>query len=292
MGPWIGGGNYGSVYEVKKGDLGDNTKFVAKFEYLGIDGEDFQGPRTLENEFHQMAKVKGLKNFPQVIKFGSHSGTTRLGNRVRTFSWNAIIMTRMGLTLQQQLRASDYRLYPRTMAMLIRDLFHGLMHLQDDSRRIVHLDIKPDNCMLAGNEHLTIGDFGFAVTYRPGITGQQRGSPDFMSRRALAGQSPTYGDDLESVGWLILWLILGGDMPWMDSAFDDLPHAEICGVLLVVKTRLVERRYFRHFGIALEKLFEVVDNLKEGERPDLPALLKHFLVDFKAKDLSGHIEWR
>lgn len=48
-------------------------------------------------------------------------------------------------------------------------------------------------------------DFGLATKY--GIeTNGLAGTPDYMSRRSLIEKCvPSYSDDLESIGWLLVW---------------------------------------------------------------------------------------
>ena len=88
--------------------------------------------------------------------------------------------------------------------------------------RVVHRDIKPQNFMFHGGEIYLI-DFGMAA-FLQGQTGMGTGTtlvgtPKFASIHIHRGQPYRPIDDIISIGYMILWLELGGNSPWEPESF-------------------------------------------------------------------------
>lgn len=162
--------------------------------------------------------------------------------------------------------------------MMLQELFKVI---------VVNRDLKPDNLMFRGDD-LHMIDFGFATQFDPKAPFTKSGSPDFMSRRALAGKRPSYSDDLESLGWLLIWIENGRKFPWkvVDGNFDVQ-----CVQVLKEKDQLLQDGYLDNFGKPIAQLFAEVDRLQPGEGPDFEALLAVFCTNFTAEQLSGPYRW-
>jgi len=103
------------------------------------------------------------------------------------------------------------------MIILLRDL-HNL--------NIVHRDIKPENFVVY-QDKLHLIDFGLSKLYfqenkhieykeNKGMIGTAR----YASINALKGNEQSRRDDLESIGYLLLYL-QNGTLPWMNITADD-----------------------------------------------------------------------
>jgi serine/threonine protein kinase len=92
---------------------------------------------------------------------------------------------------------------------------------QMHSAGFFHKDIKPDNFRIKDNRVILI-DFGIALNlYRDNIHLKRdrfgfEGTPFFGSIRALQGYTLSRRDDIESVGYSLLYLLnpLVKDVPW------------------------------------------------------------------------------
>lgn len=112
----------------------------------------------------------------------------------------------------------------RAAINIVAQLADVLRHLH--GRKILFRDVKADNFMLGdGRGHgeegrVYVVDFG-AVTKFVLHNGQQAaggagmaGTPTFMSRHAMANAPPRPRDDLESLGYLLVWMLNRGTLPW------------------------------------------------------------------------------
>ena len=92
------------------------------------------------------------------------------------------------------------------------------------SKNIIHRDIKPDNFWIGRKDPKVIYliDFGLSKKYRSSITykhikfritGQLTGSVRFASANALRGGEQSRRDDLESIGYMIIFF-MRKKLPW------------------------------------------------------------------------------
>lgn len=97
--------------------------------------------------------------------------------------------------------APRFRYSEDDVVSYVMQLLQGLEYLH--SRRIVHLDIKPDNIIVSGTNALKIIDFGSAQTYNPLVLrqlGRRAGTLEYMcewgTKSAMAwgsGQGQNWG---------------------------------------------------------------------------------------------------
>jgi serine/threonine protein kinase len=90
------------------------------------------------------------------------------------------------------------------------------------SKYLLHRDIKPDNFMLDKNKTLCLIDFGLCKRYdhdgrhieEKQITSMV-GSANFVSLNVHKGLEPSRRDDIVSCIYIILYLLLDGNLPWV-----------------------------------------------------------------------------
>lgn len=77
--------------------------------------------------------------------------------------------------------------------------------------RIIHCDIKPENCILFANNHLKLADFGIAKVAQRTVRGAGTGTVGYMAPEQAMGK-PSLRSDVFSVG-LMLYRMLAGEWP-------------------------------------------------------------------------------
>lgn len=198
----IGEGSFGQIYQALNVT---NDEMIA----LKLEKKDEKND-LLETESYILAYLKG-KGIPYVKSYG-YSG-----------SWNVLVMELLGKSIEDYLVKCKGTFSKKTTIMIGHQMVERLEFIHN--KHIIHRDIKPENFVFGrGNsEHiLYLLDFGLAKKYRssknlqqfPFRTGKKlTGTARYASINALSGCSQSRRDDLESVGYVLMYL-LRGSLPW------------------------------------------------------------------------------
>ena len=156
----------------------------------------------------------------------ARDGTTPIGfTELLWFESGAVGMTLLGPSLEHVRRVLPGKKFSLKTTLLVADQTLrriGLIH----SKRTVHRDIKPENFVLGlGDKQTTVHlvDFGLSERYFDGVTRSHvpyregctvYGTPYFSSVNADCGCSQSRRDDIESFGYMIVFLATG-TLPWI-----------------------------------------------------------------------------
>jgi serine/threonine protein kinase len=198
----IGEGSFGQIYSAVNVT---NDEMIA----LKLERKDEKND-LLETESYILAYLKG-KGIPYVKSYG-YSG-----------SWNVLVMELLGKSIEDYLVKCKGKFSVKTTVMIGYQMVERLEFIHN--KHIIHRDIKPENFVFGRGQNeniLYLLDFGLAKKYRssknlqqfPFRTGKKlTGTARYASINALSGCSQSRRDDLESVGYVLMYL-LRGSLPW------------------------------------------------------------------------------
>ena len=256
----LGEGSFGKVYKAEHN--GDN--YAIKMENKSKE----QG--LLELEATIMSYLKG-PNIPFIKSYG-YSG-----------DFNVLVMQLLDKSLEDLI--NKYNTFSiKTVAMLGYQMVNILQYIHD--RHIIHRDIKPDNFVMGAQEDnakLYILDFGLAKKYRSSRTLVQypyvkkkklTGTARYASIHALEAYEQSRRDDLESVGYVLMYF-LRGNLPWQGLKVRS--KEDRYKKILEKKKETSSQDLCKEFP---HEFFEYVDyskNLEYEENPDYDFLRQKFL---------------
>ncbi|XP_013394705.1 obscurin-like [Lingula anatina] len=103
-----------------------------------------------------------------------------------------------------------------TVAKVMRQVIDAVQYLHHQG--VVHLNIQPDNVMMASRRRLDVrlGDFGCAriITDPMGEKMTQVGAPEFMSPEMACGEKVGFPSDVWQVG-VLAFILLSGESPFL-----------------------------------------------------------------------------
>jgi serine/threonine protein kinase len=189
---------------------------------------------TLEHEFNVYHKLGRGIGIPPVHWFGRENG------------FNAMVIDRLGLSLDHLFVRCNFRFSINTVLRLASQLVSDLLHARKlttnchakicrlqfiHSRNFVHRDIKPSNIVMGIGDDADVAyiiDFGLSKEFRDprtrlhipfdntlGLTG----TPTFASISSHLGLELGRRDDLESLAYVLIYF-LRGSLPWQGLDFE------------------------------------------------------------------------
>lgn len=206
-----------------------NIKLVHKIA-SGAFGEIFVGQNTATNQMvavklekkahygqlkheYTVYKTLGTSHTPKVYEYGKI-----LHENVYV---NGLVMELLGKSLEQLFIACNRQFSLKTVLMLGEKMVDSIEYLHH--RNYVHRDIKPDNFVFdIGESRLYLIDYGLAKEFRNPATFKHRelrtdksltGTARYASLRTHQGYEQSRRDDLESVGFCMVYF-LKGRLPW------------------------------------------------------------------------------
>ena len=249
----IGKGSFGLVY---LGEVINSGNYVAvKFE------SKKQQETILERESYLLYYLKGF-GIPELITYGHNS------------KYNILVQTLLGSSINEIFNLNNKRFCMKDCCMIGIQMIDRLEFIH--SKYIIHRDIKPDN-FLVGNPDTSLIyliDFGLAKKYMSSRTGRHlkfsinkkwSGTSRFASANTLRGVVQSRRDDLESLCYILLFIMKGG-LPW-DNIFGNSENEDIL-LIYKIKKFMKPELLFLNLPKETAEFFKYCKNLDFDKKPD------------------------
>lgn len=144
-------------------------------------------------------------------------------------NYNVLVIELLGKSLEDLFNMCNKKFSLKTVLMIVDQTLDCLEYLHN--KNFIHRDIKPDNFMIGrgnANGQIFMIDFGLAKKYRDPKTHEHlrygtgkclTGTARYASINALGGVEQSRRDDLEAMGYVWLYFMLGV-LPWQGLQAD------------------------------------------------------------------------
>ena len=248
----LGEGSFGKVYKA----IYNDEYFALKMEEASLEHN------LLEKESTILQYLQEGFNIPKFEKYGYCK------------EHNILIMQLLDKSLDDFLtKLKTFSV--KTTAMIGYQMINILKNIHD--KHIIHRDVKPDNFVMGRKEYnaiLYIVDFGLAKKYRSSKTLKQlpltkrkslTGTARYASIHALQGYEQSRRDDLESVGYTLMYFLCC-ILPWQNIKIKN--KKEKYNKILNKKKEISSKELGKDFPIEFAEILEYFKNLGYTEDPD------------------------
>ena len=260
----IGKGSFGCVF--KGNNLLDNTEVAVKLERRNYK------VHLLENECNFLTMLKGY-GIPEVKGFG-YSG-----------NYYVLIQELLGLNLMQIKYLKNFRYSLKDISMLAIQIIDRIEYVH--SKLLIHRDIKPENFVVGykNNSIIYIIDFGISRKYKSShtgkhlkysLTGRMFGTVRYASYNASRGVEQSRRDDLESIGYLLIFLATGY-LPWKGLSLKDRNMHKKYREMLLLKKYTPSKDLCRNLPPQFVDYVEYCKKLTFEQDPDYEYLRSLFI---------------
>lgn len=280
----LGGGSFGEVYLGE--EVESQRRVAVKIEPAHC------VVQSLLHEGKVYRKLQNGRGIPTVHWYGLHG-----------LDFAALVMELMGPTLYRRWADCKERFSLKTVLMLADQMLEVIEHVHANS--FVHRDISPNNFMLGvgdKSDRLHLIDFGHAKEILPAtvfvparrhrfsFAQPMVGTPRFASVFTHMGLEPSYRDDMESLGYIWVYL-LKGRLPWQGLRSTD-QHSKMD---LIAQTKCQTPIEDLCEGLPQEFLvyMNYVRNLRHLEMPDHAKVREFFRGLAATMDIEydGKFDW-
>ncbi|RWS28944.1 casein kinase I-like isoform gamma-3 isoform X9 [Leptotrombidium deliense] len=232
---------------------------------------------------YRILKMLQSVNVPRLYYYGPFNET------------NALITQQLGPTLEELLNACGKKFTLKTVIQIAEQAIDRMEFLH--SNNLVHRRISPQ-CFqfgLPGNSDATfmyLTDLGLAKEFKDKATNDHipfkeqdmlLGIPRYMSIAAHHYKEQARRDDLESFGYLLVYM-LKGRLPWQGLQMASL--REQCNRILEIKKTINSEKLCENLPVLFKNYFEYVNLLDFVAVPKYKELKKAFTDTFQAHNFK------
>jgi len=274
----LGEGSFGSIYMAEY----NNQYFAIKLEERNIVHS------LLEKEAYIMSFLHG-PGLPFVKSYGYNN------------NHNILVMELMGKSLEDIFeKLEEKKMSIRCVCNIGYQMIEILEYIHN--KFFIHRDIKPDNFVIGIKEkrkYIYILDFGLSKKYRSSKTLEHykmvkknnlTGTARYASINALNGLTQSRRDDLEAVGYVLMYF-LRGKLPWQGIPVQDkeMRYKKI----MEKKISTSPEELCEGFPNQFAEYVRYTRNLKYEENPDYEYLKNLFVsvLSFQGFGIDCYYDW-
>ena len=251
----------------------------------------------LQNEYQIYKYLNNHKGIPKVYDFESFSNK----------KYNAMVMELLGPSLLDLHEKNGNTFSLRNFLQISIQLIDLLEFIH--SKHLIHCDIKPENILMGRpktNEENTVHliDFGLSKKYFNSSTGKHiayrenmgigTGTARYMSINNHLGHEQSRRDDMESLGYMLVFL-MKGRLPWqgLDGKTKRDHMKKICDTKRTYSIKKLCDNCPIEFKRIMLPYFLHVRNLSFEEAPKYNYLRLMFSEVYELKGYQGdQLEWK
>lgn len=264
----LGSGSFGDIYQAVNFNTGEEVA-------VKLEPTKARHPQ-LSSEAKIYKILQGGNGIPSVKWFGQEK------------DFNVLVMELLGPNLEDLFNFCQRKFSLKTVLMLVDQMIGRVEHVH--SRSFIHRDMKPENFVMGIGKYcnkLYIIDFGLAKRYRDTRTKVHipyredknlTGTARYASVNAHLGIEQSRRDDLESLGYVIMYF-MRGSLPWqgLKAATKKQKYERISQKKLDTSVEVLTKSFPGEFGMYLN----YCKGLKFDENPDYMYLRQLFRVLFR-----------
>ena len=240
----------------------------------------------LESEAYFLTYLKGF-GIPKIISYGI-SGL-----------YNILIEELLGLSIDSiwklKKRANKRELL-KDICMIAIQAIDRLEYIH--SKNVIHRDIKPHNFLIGRKDPKIIYliDFGFSRKYRSSRTGKHIkfqklkhtcGSLTFLSMNGNRGYELSRRDDLESLGYMLIYLAKQ-NLPWINLKFNE---DKLIRLTFKLKNTITPEKLCMGLNEEFVEYIKYVKNVKFEGEPDYNYLKGLFISVLSRNELKNDLSF-
>ena len=210
-------------------------------------------------------------------------------------------MELLGPSLENLFQKNNKKFSIKTACMLGIQIIDRIEYIH--SKKMIHRDIKPDNFLIGrgNNSHIVyILDFGLSKKYWSSKKNKHiqfstnkklTGTARYASVNALSGYEQGRRDDLESIGYVIMYFIRG-TLPWQGLKAKD--REDRYKKIYESKKKTSANELCMGYPKQLENFVNYTRNLKFMEVPDykyLRNLLRDVIINSEHSSIDFFYDW-